>query len=175
MRSWPSLSSLPAGTTSTVATPHWAIAAPPKSNGTPHLVPSRPNEPLHRSGSTPIAIGPAVAVRNSNQVSTSGPSTQRWITSTCLVIANMPLSPLRVSATPWVLPRAPTKSTSVCSSGRTRWISLAFQASEYALATLCDELSVLIHSVCLVRTARLIGVDAHGTRERAVAHLGGRQ
>src|ERR1700730_3191331 len=58
MRSWPSLSSLPAGTTSTVATPHWAIAAPPKSNGAPHLVSSRPNEPLHQSGSSPEFILP---------------------------------------------------------------------------------------------------------------------
>ena len=36
-----------AGTTSTAAIPLWASAAPPTSNGAPHLLPSRPNEPLH--------------------------------------------------------------------------------------------------------------------------------
>lgn len=36
-----------------------------------------------------IASGPAVAVRSSIQVSTSGPSTQRLTTSTCSVIANI--------------------------------------------------------------------------------------
>ena len=40
-------------TTNTVAIPHWATTAPPKSNGAPHLLPLRPNEPLHQNGSRP--------------------------------------------------------------------------------------------------------------------------
>lgn len=38
------------GTTSTVGIPLWATPAPVKSNGAPHPLPSRPNEPLHRNG-----------------------------------------------------------------------------------------------------------------------------
>jgi hypothetical protein len=59
-----------------------------------------------------MGSGPLVAVRSSNQVRTSGPSAQRLITSTCLVMENMPARPLSVSSAPWVLPSAPAKSTS---------------------------------------------------------------
>jgi hypothetical protein len=52
------------------------------------------------------ASGPALAVRSSNQVSTSGPSTQRLTTSTRSVIANMPFSPASVSSAPSVDPSA---------------------------------------------------------------------
>src|SRR5438552_1924990 len=41
-RSRPFLNSSSAGTTSTVAIPPWATPAPPKSNGAPHSLPSRP-------------------------------------------------------------------------------------------------------------------------------------
>src|SRR5215471_1616929 len=56
--------------------------------------------------------GPAAAVLSSNQVMTSGPSVQRLITSTCLVMENMPPRPLSVSSMPLVAPIAPTKLTS---------------------------------------------------------------
>jgi transposase-like protein len=41
--SWPSSPSSTAGTTSTAAIPLWASAAPPTSNGAPHLLPSPPD------------------------------------------------------------------------------------------------------------------------------------
>jgi hypothetical protein len=60
--------------------------------------------------------------------------------------------------------------------GLSKWWSMAPQRPRSTipptLATLCGELSVLIPSVCLVRTVRLIGFDANGTVERAAAHLG---
>jgi hypothetical protein len=75
-------------------------------------------------------MGPASPVHSSNQVMTSGPCTQRLITSTRSVMANMPASPCSVSSPPWVVPRAPAKSTCGSSSGRTRSMSLSLQASK---------------------------------------------
>src|SRR5438874_8190962 len=50
-------------TTSIVAIPSWATAAPPKSNGASHLLPSRPNKPLHRSGASPQPCPPPLGGR----------------------------------------------------------------------------------------------------------------
>jgi hypothetical protein len=76
-------------TTSTVATPRWAITAPPKSNGAPHLVSSPPNEPIHRSGSSPHLSIFLTVVRWPSSAF-AGPScrscglrSQREATSTC--------------------------------------------------------------------------------------------
>jgi len=51
--SWLSLNSSPAGTTNIAVIPHWAIAAPPKSNGAVYLLACRPNQLLHPTGSSP--------------------------------------------------------------------------------------------------------------------------
>lgn len=55
--------SSPAGTTNTAFIPPWATPAPPKSSGALYLLPSRPNQPLHRSGSRPVWSSPACVDR----------------------------------------------------------------------------------------------------------------
>ena len=75
-------------------------------------------------------IGPAVSVRCSNQVNTSGPSTQRWITSALSGHAEHARPPAQgLRDTVGFAEGTDEIDISVCSSGRTRSMSLAFQAS----------------------------------------------